>query len=67
MRLLQSLTIRASMALFAALALAAMLSIGAMAALSAVHTEALADRLLADIKVSLYNAAIPTGSPDAKI
>ena len=46
-----SLTIRASMALFAALAIAAMLSIGAMAALSATHSETLADRLLADIKV----------------
>jgi methyl-accepting chemotaxis protein len=47
----QFLTIRASMALFAALAIAAMLSIGAMSALSATHSERLADRLLADIKV----------------
>ncbi len=52
MNRLQSLTIRASMALFAALTIAAMLSLAAMAALSAMHSEALADRLLADIKVS---------------
>jgi methyl-accepting chemotaxis protein len=47
----QSLTIRASMALFGALAIAAMLSIGAMAALSASHSNMLADRLVAGIKV----------------
>lgn len=48
----RSLTVRAAMALFAALAIAALLGIGAMAALSAVRSETLADRLLADVKVS---------------
>jgi methyl-accepting chemotaxis protein len=48
----QSLTLRTGMAVFGALALAAMLSIGGMAALSSVQSESLAERLLADIKVT---------------
>ena len=52
MKWFQSLTVRAGMTLFTSLAIAAMLSIAGMAMLSAKHTEALADRLLAGIKVA---------------